>query len=114
MAKRRRSQPMKVEGDPAPVDTDDDVGLAVLTTPSRPPPATKEDSPMTTASKKTEPTVTPIDRAPEITCDRYVGNKQSLGVAFKAEATINDKFRIVKRTRAEWDKLWDVFLKAPR
>ena len=106
MTKSRRSKSSQTPEDgseSASVDTAD-IDLAVM----------RDDTPMAVPVDMPKP-VTKLHEV-EIDFNRYTrtGKSRSLVAAFRADMQSKDKFRVVKRTRTAWDKLWDEFLKAPR
>ncbi len=76
-------------------DTKDAVSTAVTTVPPQP--------------------TNVIPLAPrEITLEAFIRNKGALGTAFRVTERTESKSRTVKRTRAAWQKRYDVWIKAPR
>lgn len=87
-----------------------------------------EDSPSddapgeSTADDETGPKAVPVPESPKVVklserqfpIASFARGKGPIGGAFMSEHNIKNKGRTVKRTRAEWDALYKVFLNAPR
>ena len=68
----------------------------------------------TTEIKKVAPQPVAVLNERQFPILSFARGKGALGHAFMSEHNIKNKGRTVKRTRAEWDKLYAEFLRTPR
>lgn len=75
------------------------------------PPAPEPPKPK--PAKKPKPKVAVLNER-LFTVEQYIRQRGDLGVAFKVSMALENGGRVIKRTRGEWDALYEKWIKAPR